>query len=914
MPSHAPHAPRPPGRRLPICLALTAALSAGAAPQALAATRIWDGHNASSNWSSVAFYSNWSGFASTRPANGDSLIFQGVAGLNNSNDYTALSVAGISFASGAGAFSLNGKSLTSTGNVINRSSNLQTINLGIAVGANQTWDGGTPGLSFNGVVNLGNRLLTLVNKVTINNDSTDLWVGSTGTGTLSIQSGSAVNDRNAYVGDQAGGNATATVTGAGSTWASSTSLYVGTAGRGTLNIRDLGKVTASTLEVGAGGIVNLDGGTLEVASAINAGYFNWSAGTLGFTGDTTLGEGLLGASTMLGAGQTLAVRNTLSVGANGVLDLNGGQAQAGALNLAGRATLGSFSSLSVGGDLIDNGTLTVGGGSVLSSQNLLIGQLAGSTGTATVAGAGSRLTVTGRLLVGDTGNGTLNVEDGAVISMRNISLIGNAAGRRGTVTVTGAGSQLNTNSLHLGRSGNGTLNVEHGGVVNTLNDLVLGYNPRGTGTVTVSGAGSQITAGNMFVGYYARSAGTLNIASGGGVSTRIGQIGSFAGSTGTVTVSGAGSLWTSSAIVILGYNGAGTVNVERGGAVNNPGDLVLGYYSGSTGTATVTGAGSRWNSGNLFVGYLGSGTLNIRDLGQVTASALEVGAGGIVKLAGGTLVTGEVGNAGQIQLAGGTLESQALLNDGVISGHGTLVGTTLTNNGQLLLGGGNSSLHVDIVGNSGSRMVLAGNSSTTFHGTVDVRSGAELQVAAGSAATFLAQVSQRTGSELTGTGSKTYAGGLLIGASPGFGSDAGSVGFAGSNVYLAEIGGITGCTLACASDDSLRNSSYDRYFVGGLLTLGGTLKLTSWNGFVAQAGQRFDLLDWGSESGSFASIDASGLTLAAGTRLDFSKLYTSGEISVASITAVPEPESWAMLLAGLGLLSAATRARRKQAD
>jgi hypothetical protein len=93
------------------------------------------------------------------------------------------------------------------------------------------------------------------------------------------------------------------------------------------------------------------------------------------------------------------------------------------------------------------------------------------------------------------------------------------------------------------------------------------------------------------------------------------------------------------------------------------------------------------------------------------------------------------------------------------------------------------------------------------------------------------------------------------------------------------------------------------------LALDGALKLDSWNGFVAQAGQRFDLLDWGSVSGSFSSIDASGLTLAAGTALDTSQLYTSGVISIIATQAVPEPQPWALMLAGLGIFGA-TRRRR----
>ena len=50
-----------------------------------------------------------------------------------------------------------------------------------------------------------------------------------------------------------------------------------------------------------------------------------------------------------------------------------------------------------------------------------------------------------------------------------------------------------------------------------------------------------------------------------------------------------------------------------------------------------------------------------------------------------------------------------------------------------------------------------------------------------------------------------------------------------------------------------------------------------------------------------------GLRSAAGTQLDTSALYTTGEIS---ITAVPEPGQWALLLAGLAGLT--WRARRQR--
>jgi hypothetical protein len=80
---------------------------------------------------------------------------------------------------------------------------------------------------------------------------------------------------------------------------------------------------------------------------------------------------------------------------------------------------------------------------------------------------------------------------------------------------------------------------------------------------------------------------------------------------------------------------------------------------------------------------------------------------------------------------------------------------------------------------------------------------------------------------------------------------------------------------------------------------------------VAQAGQHFDLLDWGSQNGSFSHIDSSGLLLAAGTALDFSQLYTLGTVSVS---AVPEPGTLALWLAGLGLVACASTRRRAARD
>ena len=76
-----------------------------------------------------------------------------------------------------------------------------------------------------------------------------------------------------------------------------------------------------------------------------------------------------------------------------------------------------------------------------------------------------------------------------------------------------------------------------------------------------------------------------------------GYIGCTSGSTGTVTVDGTGSTWTNSGDLYVGYYGNGTLNITGGGAVSNTNGYI-GYNSGSTGTVTVDGTGSKWtNSG-----------------------------------------------------------------------------------------------------------------------------------------------------------------------------------------------------------------------------------------------------------------------------------------------------------------------------
>jgi probable HAF family extracellular repeat protein len=364
-------------------------------------------------------------------------------------------------------------------------------------------------------------------------------------------------------------------------------------------------------------------------------------------------------------------------------------------------------------------------------------------------------------------------------------------------------------------------------------------------------------------------------------------IATFSLNGGTITVLGSsGGFTTITARGVL--TGDGTIN----GAVVN---------LGRVDAVNLTLTGGLANQGLVS----GNGRLNT-DLSNFSSATVRVDSGQRLQLFGNAHV-----NNGTIDLSGGEIQvTGPLTNNAVgrvlINSGRLMVNSSLSNGGQVLVSFGTSSVFGAITNVSGGKIILSGNSNTTFYDALDVKSGAELRVSNGSTGVFFGPVQQRSGALFTGSGTKFYEGGLSVGGSPGLGTDGGDVNFGAGNLYLGEIGGITACTDACDSNDALRNSSYDKYVVAGRLTFGGTLKLLSWQGFSGRVGQSFDLFDWGSSSGSFDAIDASGLALADGTVLDTSRLYVDGTVSVQ---AVPEPQMFALLLAGLAAVGVVARRR-----
>jgi T5SS/PEP-CTERM-associated repeat protein/autotransporter-associated beta strand protein len=347
-------------------------------------------------------------------------------------------------------------------------------------------------------------------------------------------------------------------------------------------------------------------------------------------------SGTDGTATVTGAGSKWTNSDTLFIGYSGIGTLkieSGGEVSNSTVWLgeysgsSGTATVTGPGSIwtNSGGFFLGNwgpGTMNVEAGGQVSNTYCLLGG-GPATSTVNVTGAGSKWINSSTLEVGATGVGVLNIKDGGEVSDLDC-YIGRYSGSHGTATVTGSSSKwTHSRTLYVGRSGEGILNIEAGGQV-SADDSILG-----NGIATVTGEGSIWTnTHGISVGIGGEGNGELIIKEGGQVAGGGGAIALSGGSTGSVTVIGPGAKWNTKAITV-GYYGAGSLVIKSGGQVSNGnGNGQLGYETGSSGTAMVTGAGSSWiNNGELYIARLGNGTLKIEAGGLVNSTVGYLGYG-----------------------------------------------------------------------------------------------------------------------------------------------------------------------------------------------------------------------------------------------------------------------------------------------
>ena len=458
--------------------------------------------------------------------------------------------------------------------------------------------------------------------------------------------------------------------------------------------------------------------TLTLTSASNGG----NIGTIG--GDLTLCDCFAGGLTISGGALTVdgfgtgvvVLGGTLSVVNSGTLQDNGLLLVATTMAVSGPGSSVTASDLT-GIGIFGPGALTISNGGTFNSQGGAEIDAPSGTPSATVTGGGSTWNVGGAGLVvggGSTGGpGMLSIANGGQVNVAGIVEIGDLGPGTSFASVTGAGSTLTaTGGLVIGQTSAtvGTLTVADGGVVNaagstgigqgsTLNlgtggisgaivtpaivnegaivanftdTLVLAADISDVGTLSKAGPGTLVLTGNnSYSGGTTVTGGLINFSTAANLGS------------GTVTLNGGGLQWAagnttdiSSRLTALGAGG-GTFDtngnaVTLASAITGAGGLV----KSGAGTLTLTGINS----------YQGGTAVNGGTLAVSADNNLGNAAGGLA-FGGGTLrANANVTTARAVTLngGGGTVDSNGHMvrfTSGITGGGGL----TKTGAGALFL-------------------------------------------------------------------------------------------------------------------------------------------------------------------------------------------------------------------------------------
>ena len=729
-------------------------------------------------------------------------------------------------------------------------------------------------------------------------DTRTLNVGFLGTGALNILNGGQVTSTTRTIlGNSISASGTVTVNGTGSALAIHDDLWIGNAGAGSLEISDGGLVDiAGDATLGNNptgrGTLNLNGGTLRADNLVagsGSAAINFSSGELHLrTGQVFFSNRLdfLGLrGNVLSTNQTIRVDSSSNLSHLSIID--GGRfishdqlaiiadpIRSGPVSVSG---VGSQMQVADSIGIFGGGSLLVTGGGTLQANSL--GSSSG--GEFRVDGNHSRLETNNDLRLG-TG-AVLGISDGALV--RSGGLLNIAFDVLGTtgVNASGTNTRLEAERISVGDEGSGFLNINNGAVVNSDLGVILGNAQQALGSLTLSGIGSRLDSQfNLIVG--SEGLGTVNIADGAIATADRGiTIGSLANSNGFVTVAGANSRLEGGLINYVGRTGNGTLNVSSGALVELDGEVWVGDQTGSNGTVTVSGTGSRLNATrNLLVGTFGTGTVNLINDGVADVDGYTVlsdfsQGSSTINIHGGKLATNDIvfgqGDA-TINFTRGTLnlrDDLTLTTDRL----GRLLGGDRLFAGRILQLDGTTTIedpfHIDgglflandVINNAGTDFTIAANSEAIFSG-------------------------RYSGGSIGGEGTATFAGLLDPGFSPGTFEFDGDLNLTETSELLIELAGTD-------------VSEFDRLLIAGDVNLDGQLTIDLLNGFELEEELEFLFLEVGGDlTGSFNGLAHNAFVGSFGGHNLFIS-YTAGDGNdVALFTAVPEPGTAALLcLAGL---------------
>jgi autotransporter-associated beta strand protein len=821
----------------------------------------------------------------------------------------SIGTAGVTFDTQDSVDGTTGRSITLSGVLSNNTSNVGTVTKAGAgtltlSGANTfsgalTVNGGT--LNLNGT-HQSVASIAANNGSTINFNATNVLVGGHGTtaadsrtisatGGSSLVFGSGMEARlgninlsgstftsnrglssyDMLLANVASGAATVTVTG------STASTMNGTGGLHLAGVQNF-SVANATGDSAADLVVSMqlsDGGVTGGTGGINktgAGTMSLTNANNNFTGDITVGAGALevGGAGRLNAGSyagTVTNNGALNISTSANQTLSGAVSGAGSLAKSGNGTLTLSGSNSHSGSTdITAGSLVVSNANSLGSGSYSIG----ANGTLTLGYSiadGSSFAST------LTGSGLFEVGGAGTFSLTNAS------------TFTGTASILAGSFNMTGYTGQVRLN---GGTLANLGSYV--------GTLEV-GTGSTLDVSTLpnTASIVLKSGGTLDFgsASGSTLSTSIvfqgGSLTNASAFTGNIVVSGTG------VSIGAGALGGGTLVVGTGTSVN---------FTGAN-SNTVNATGGLITGGSNLTGTVlaTSGTFKIgASTGQAGIDALTISA--TVSLGGATLDLNASTTAANITYSSGSITNAAnytgtvtLASGSNLTMNGTIGGTIAVGDGATLSGNGTFS-NVTVADGG---VLSPGNSPgiQTFTGSLALDGGSSWDVQVYSTQAVLTSgdengqnvgargydTIQITGSELFGGGSFDLSGASSV-----------------NKITLNLM------TLANWSD------SVGGISTNGLLDLApGQLEQT----FVLATYSNSATLAEGETITSIFAFNTTGYYIngqaANSSQFSVSEFF-NGDTSLTelTLTVVPEPSTYGMILGGLALAAAAIR-RRKQA-
>lgn len=740
------------------------------------------------------------------------------------------------------------------------------------VAAQTVWTGGTGDWTSAGNWSAG-----------IPNPGTDAVIANGGTATVSANSAA----QSLTVGSTAAGNLSLTA----GTLALSGAAYIGSgSGNGVVTLTGGTMTTAGDFLLGyfRTGTLNASGGTLTVSGTSYVGYSSTSTALVTSGSWTTGGDlyvgidaGLGGAGTLTISGGTTTAGNVyaaVDLAASGTINLNGGVLAAaavaestgsggGRLNFNGgtlRATTSNATFISgfEAGDL----QLGAGGGTIDSNGfNIGFANVIQGAGALTKAGSGT-LTLSGA----NTYTGATNVNGGT------LSLAGSNNIVSSSLVTVNPGGTLAAPNLQIGAAATGTEALAvAGGTVTITSESYVGHTYAGSATVS---SGTWTTGGALYIGV-GGGTGELTI-TGGSLAAGASAIAGAGLDTGTGTATISGGTWNSTGSLTVGYSGVGQLTIDGGTVTagnvrlsNDPsGAGTLNLNAGVLATgALVRGNGSgqfNFNGGTLrataanadFTTGFSSGDLQVQSGGAtidtqahaITLSAPLAGAGALTKSGSGALtLSGASGFSGSTNVAAGTLAVTGSLASSAVT---VASGATLTGGGAV----------GELTVNSGATLAPGNSPGTLVAGNTTFASGG----------TLVWEINSANGAPgaLVGWDLLSINGGLTITATS-------------ATPFQIDLTSLTSGNAAGLVGDFNAGASYSFIFA------------TASGGITGFSADKFDIrtTQFGNSFSGPWTVSSNGFNLS----LDY------------NVAQIPEPSTYVLLGAGVLLVLAARRRRRR---